>query len=353
MNKRFQKLVIALAIIVALILPVTGISIVNAAEPDNTWNSDEIGSSDEVQLKIRDFIENNKDKTPAVAIRVFGKDEDIFNVVYGKSDIENDVVADDNTVFEWGSISKVLVWVSAMQLYEQGKLDLYADIREYLPEGFLSNLKYDDTITMLNLMNHDAGFMSPYKDMETTNVGDLMTLKEALQEIAPMQAYRPGEVVAYSNYGAALAAYIVECVSGMDYADYVKTNIFDKLGMEHTSIRPDCSDNPWVMDKRNETHCYAFSGEDGLVSLGECRYYIQIYPAGAACGTAEDLQIFARSFLCSSENCPLFAKDTTLDEMLSPSKYYADGITPRFCHGLMVEQSGIMLLGHGGNTSGL
>lgn len=351
-TKNLVKYIVAFFVMLAMIISMAVVPAVNAAETNTDKGSYDIGSSDEVELRIRDFIEDNKEKTPAVAIRVFGKDEDICNVVYGKSNIEEGIDADEDTVYEWGSISKVLVWVSAMQLYEQGKLDLNADIREYLPEGFLDNLKYDDPITMLNLMNHDAGFMSPYKDMETINISDLMTLEDALKEIAPVQEYHPGEVVAYSNYGAALAAYVIECVSGMDYADYVKINIFDKLGMKHTSIRPDCSDNQWVSERRRETYCYSFSGEDGLTSLGECRYYIQIYPAGAACGTASDLSIFAKALLCDSESCPLFDSDTTLDEMLTPSKYYADGLTPRFCHGLVVEQSNAFLLGHGGNTSG-
>ena len=45
-----------------------------------------------------------------------------------------------------------------MQLVEQGKIDLNADIRTYLPEGFMTKLKYDSPITMLNLMHHNAGF---------------------------------------------------------------------------------------------------------------------------------------------------------------------------------------------------
>ena len=44
-----------------------------------------------------------------------------------------------------------------MQLYEQGKIDLNADIRQYLPEGYLQNLRFEKPVTMLNLMNHNAG----------------------------------------------------------------------------------------------------------------------------------------------------------------------------------------------------
>ncbi len=64
------------------------------------------------------------------------------------------------TVFLNGlPIAKLTVWVSVMQLWEEGKIDLEADIKTYLPEGSsLRNLRYDKPITMLDLMNHQAGF---------------------------------------------------------------------------------------------------------------------------------------------------------------------------------------------------
>lgn len=305
----------------------------------------------DIENGINALIEKNKAFTPSVSITVFDDKQDICSVVYGSADMENGAAADENTVYEWGSISKTLVWTSAMQLYERGMLDLNGDIRGLLPEGFLKKLKYDEPITMLDLMNHSAGFLSPYKDMETANVDEIMTLEDALREIEPAQVYCPGEVIAYSNYGAALAGYVVERVSGMDFADYVKVNIFDRLGMEHTAIRPDLSDNEWVAEQRVKTHC-CVRGADGLESLGECRRYIHIYPAGGACGTISDLALFAKSFLCDSKDCPLFDKDETLDEMLAPSLYFADGKTPRSCHGLQTEIAGTTLLGHGGNTEG-
>lgn len=303
----------------------------------------------EIENDINELIKTAKSVTPSVSITVFDDRQDICSVVYGKSDMENGIAADENTVYEWGSISKVLVWTSAMQLYEQGKLDLNKDIRSYLPDGYLKKLKYDEPITMLHLMNHSAGFLSPYKELETEDIDAIMPLEEALREIEPAQIYPPGEVTAYSNYGAALAGYVVECVSGMDFADYVNENIFDRLGMEHTAIRPDLSDNEWVAGQRKKTHCYIQS-ENGLEPLGECRRYIHLYPAGSACGTISDLALFAKAFLC--EDCPLFDKDETLDEMLSPTLYYADGETPRSCHGLKTERAGVLLLGHGGNTEG-
>lgn len=65
-----------------------------------------------------------------------------------------------------------------------------------------------------------------------------------------------------------------------------------------------------------------------------------------------DMAVFAKALLSDSKSCPLFDTENTLDEMLSPSMYFADGKTPRFYHGLMGEKVGILTMGHGGNTEG-
>ena len=111
-----------------------------------------------------------------MSVAVFDGENDI-HIIYGKSDIENDISANEDTVYEWGSVSKLLVWTSAMQLYEQGKLDLNKDICSYLPEGFLSKLNYDTPITMTDLMNHSAGFLTPYKEIETSDINAIITLE--------------------------------------------------------------------------------------------------------------------------------------------------------------------------------
>ena len=139
-------------------------------------NSEVLFDRADVETKINGLIEENKEKTPSVAVAVFDGENDI-HIIYGKSDMEDDIPADEDTVYEWGSVSKLLVWTSAMQLYEQGKLDLKQDIRNYLPEGFLSKLKYDTPITMTDLMNHSAGFLTPYKEIETSDINAIKPLQ--------------------------------------------------------------------------------------------------------------------------------------------------------------------------------
>lgn len=332
-----------------LLLMMSGTTMVFAAENNEQTPSGIAYSA--LEKQIEDYIEVRKETTSSVSVTVFNGTDDIASVIYGDANTKDDIKADQDTVYEWGSISKMLVWTSVMQLYEQERIDLNADVRNYLPEGFLSNLSYKEPITMLHLMNHTAGFQETVWDVEVTDREKIISLKDALLSTAPAQIYEPGTVVSYSNWGAALAAYIVECVSGMDYADYVHKNIFEPLGMEHTTIRPDCTDNTWVESQRENTNAY-YNVQGEYEDYGECRRYILLYPAGSATGTMSDLVRFAKAFLQDSSECPLFMQPDILTEMLSPSLNFNGTAIPRICHGLFSQRYGVTLIGHAGNTTG-
>lgn len=336
-------------ILAILILMMSGTTTVFAA--DNNGQTPSGIAYSNLKKEIEDYIEVRKETTSAVSVTIFDGTDDIASVIYGDANTKDNIKADKDTVYEWGSISKMLVWTSVMQLYEQGKIDLNADVRTYLPDGFLSNLSYKEPITMLHLMNHTAGFQETVWDVETTDREKIISLDDALLSTTPAQIYEPGTVVSYSNWGAALAAYIVECVSGMDYAEYVHKNIFKPLGMEHTTIKPDCNDNTWVENQREKTNAY-YNVQGEYEDYGECRRYILLYPAGSAMGTMSDLVRFAKAFLQDSSECPLFIQPDTLSVMLSPTLTFSGTDNPRICHGLFSQRYGVPLIGHAGNTTG-
>ena len=299
---------------------------------------------------IENWASENSNEYVSFVTSVFEKDEVLYEGAFGYVDRENSIAASTDSVYEWGSISKLTVWVSVMQLYEQGRIDLNADVRNYLPEGFFQKLKYDDPVTMLNLMNHDAGWGEGTWALQVDSSDKIVPLGQALRETEPPQMYRPGEVASYSNWGAALAGYIVECITGESYADYVHKNIFEPLGMEHTAILPDHSDNQWVMNKRQEL--YSYSNIDGSTwnNNGKQLVYINLYPAGSCTGTISDLAKFAQSFV--SDDHPLFAKKETRDLMLSPSSYLGNTEIACCCHGLWPEDYEYShVLGHSGGTN--
>lgn len=298
---------------------------------------------------IEAYVSNHEKTTCGLNVIVYDRDETIYENSFGYANKESNLLSNANTVYEWGSISKLMVWVSVMQLYEEGKLDLKADIQNYLPEGFLTNLRFDKPITMIDLMNHQAGFQDTYF-IQTADIFELTSLEEALRTRQPKQVYAPGEHTAYSNWGAALAAYIVQRISGTDYVSYVHEHILEPLHMEHTSIGPDYGDNQWVRDQRMKLKCY---DSDGEPIGGAGLYYILLYPAGSAAGTIGDLAKFARALTPDEKHpSPLFKKQATLKEMETPTGFYGSTDVEKNLHGLFASYYDIETLGHGGNTFG-
>ena len=345
--KRMVTLLLAV-LMVFIMIP----SNVFAAEIETCTTPSGIAYSD-IKSSIDKYIDERKEGLASCEVSVFDGKGVICNGYYGHSDIENNIACDDQTVYEWASTSKILVWVSVMQQYERGNIDLNADIREYLPSGFFTKLQYpNEKITMINLMNHNAGFQESFYENEEAKPGDVYeNLEAAVRACECYQAFHVGEHTAYSNWGTALAAYIVERSSGMDYVTYVNKNVFKKLGMEHTSIDPMQRDNEWVANKRLELKCYGrYADPKNNVDLGECRYAVQLFPAGAAIGTLGDLSILGQAM--AAKDCPLFEKNCTRDEMFSATSYYGNTKVEKNCHGLWTQQHKVMTVGHDGNSGG-
>ena len=295
---------------------------------------------DQIGQNLQDYVKDHEKTTAAIATAVFDKDGTIYKGNFGYMDKEKGIKADDDSVFEWGSVTKLTIWLSVMQLWEQGKINLEEDIRTYLPEGFLKNLRYDKPITMLDLMNHQAGF-----DETTFYMRSDKSIEEILQEQQPIQSFEPGTVTAYSNYGAGLAALIVERISGQTFANYAHEHIFQPLGMDKTAILPDLSDNSYVQKKRQETKGYDTKGN----LLSKDHFITSIYPTGAATGTFKDLEKFAQALLARKT---LFDRPETWNTLYTASSTYPDTDIIRNAHGFWANEYGTTVLGHGGNTAG-
>src|SRR5690606_3079510 len=141
------------------------------------------------------------------------------------------------------SISKLFTWTAIMQLVEQGKLDLQTDINEYLdfeiPATLVvgANKEQPKPITLFHLMTHTPGFEDYSSSIYKLSAEEMPSLEQYVKEYLPERVYPPGEVIAYSNYGTALAGYIVEQVSGIPYSEYIEENIFKPLEMNYSTFQ--------------------------------------------------------------------------------------------------------------------
>ena len=319
------------------------VSLVAACSPAAKQKEEEKNYTGTYEEKINAFYEDHKDTAAGMMVGVFDKNGTIYEGYYGYSDIANATKVDENTVIDWGSTTKTMVWVSVMQLWEQGKIDLEKDVREYLPEGFLTNLRYDKPVRMIDLMNHRAGFQEMYTDMFQRPGVNIKSLEEALKFEEPIQVFEPDTMTAYSNWGVALAAYIVERVSGQGFADYVHEHIFEPLGMKDSALAPDLMDNKSVRERRDKLVCYS-----GTSPVGGAFYIIQLYPAGACVSTLKDYIKYGSCFV--QDKFPLFEKQETFDVMMSATSYFSDTKITRNAHGFWALPYGNSIFGHGGNT---
>jgi len=288
-------------------------------------------------------------RTAGASIAAIKDGEIVFNRTYGYA-IQDKVEVGPDTVFEWGSGTKLLVWTSVMQLAEQGRINLNADIRTYLPENFLRKLKYETPITMYNLMHHNAGWEDRMIDLFYANPNSVPNIEKSLLAWEPAQIYRPGEITAYSNFGTTIAGYIVERITGQQFYEYVWENIFIPLGMTNTSVHPLQADNPSAGERRAQIMGH-FPGRGKPVPFPMERIYIGMYPAGSAIGTAEDVIRFLSALMpAEGETSVLFRDNETLNTMLSTSFSLMEGF-PGFAHGFVENFYAVRTVGHGGNTA--
>ena len=161
-----------------------------------------------------------RDDIPGVVVALVKDGQILFAKGYGYADVAaKRPVTVDTTLFRIASISKLFTWTAVMQIVEQGKIELDRDVNEYL--DFRIQATYPQPITLRHLMMHTAGFQEALFN-SALPPNQLPTLREFLVARLPPRIFPPGETPAYSNYGGALAGYIVERISGQPFKDYAE-----------------------------------------------------------------------------------------------------------------------------------
>ncbi len=283
---------------------------------------------------------------PGACVIISEQGKTVFSKCYGYSDLDKkSIIKENDTYFEWGSITKTFVWVSVLQLEEEGLIDLDADIRKYLPKEFLKNLKYEETITILDLMNHTAGFEDFLVDFRYIREKDKISLKKVLSNHQPVQIFKPETVSAYSNWGAALAAYIVENVSGISFDKYVIKNIIKPLSIEDLEIEPFLEDK--ILEKKATGYSYhkdGFKKEDWMV--------LRLYPAGSLNGTPKALMKYAIELSKHNDSPSLLFDNPQTKQKLFTETWRSCGAKSGLAHGFWEYIGDNNIFGHEGGTYG-
>jgi len=262
---------------------------------------------------------------------------------YGYADLEKltPVIA-NKTIFFPGSVSKLFTWTAVMQLEEQGLVDLNADVNIYLSDLKIP-ITYPQPVTLTHLLTHTAGFESRNEGLFVRQTDEIMPLRDYLVRYMPARIYPPGQVTAYSNYGSALAGYIVEQISGMPYDAYIDENIFEPLGMNHSTFqRP-----PETQLAANLAVGYSFA--DGAYQPQD--EWVQPAPAGGLTTTATDMARFMIAHLQEGRlGDATILRASTIQEM-HQRQFTNDPRVNGWTFGFMeAELNGQRIIWHGGAT---
>jgi CubicO group peptidase (beta-lactamase class C family) len=280
---------------------------------------------------------------PGAVLVVVREDETLYSQGFGYSDLQEKTKVDpDSSLFRIGSISKVFIWTAVMQLYQKGILDLNADINQYLGDFSLKK-KDGQRITLKNLMSHSAGFEDRVLGVFGEDEKTLLPLGELLSKEMPAQVRPPNSHVSYSNHGSALAALIVEKVSGVDFHTYVEENILSPLGMDQSTFKQPVPERlqPFLANGYSST-------SDPNPKPFE---YIRVSPAGAVSSSGSDMAKLMKAFLGEGNfNGVSILDTTTFREMVQPAFTQHTSINPML-HGLLdLSRNQYRVYGHFGDT---
>jgi CubicO group peptidase (beta-lactamase class C family) len=260
---------------------------------------------------------------------------------YGFADVKmRTPVTPDATLFRPGSISKTFTWTAVMQVQEQGKIHLNRNVEDYL--NFEIRPWFGVPITMKDLMTHTPGFQEAYEDLFVANASDVRPLGQYLKSHLPREIFPPGTTPAYSNYGAALAGYIVQRVSGMPFDDYIEKNILQPLGMTHTTFRQPLPAN--LAPMMSQGYHRASSGPKGFE-------YVQAWPAGSLSTTADDMSHWMIAQLEDGKYEKVqILKPETAELMHSRAWTNMAGLNGGDYGFYEMSRNGQHVIGHGGDT---
>jgi len=215
----------------------------------------DINNTDQVKKYVDDYFGKHLQEfnVPGAAFTIVKDGHTLFSEGYGFADLETKTRVDpDDTVFRIGSVTKNFTATAIMQLYEQGKIDLKADINQYL-RGFTIHGKNNKPITIDNLLTHTSGFDEYYEDIS----GKIEPIQKFMETHIPKTINEPGVETLYSNYGYALLGYIIETVSGETYDQYMQKHILNPLGMKTATLHKNENDhiaNSYAYDSAKKTY---------------------------------------------------------------------------------------------------
>lgn len=183
-------------------------------------------------------ITKNKYNIAGVGLAIVDQNSRLHTAFIGLADRQRGIPINKDTVFRVGSITKTFTSLAILRLVEQGKIDLNEEVSTYLPKSIYTNTYSSSPIRVAHLLEHTAGFhdMDAREwDFKQAN----WTLGQSLQysPTSRKTAWKPGEYYSYTNSGAGIAGYMIEQVTGKNFEDFVRDEIFAPLDYQDATFQ--------------------------------------------------------------------------------------------------------------------
>ncbi len=284
---------------------------------------------------------------PGVAVGVIHQGQEHY-AFHGVTSVDNPLPVDDKTLFQFGSTGKTYTATAIMRLVEMGKVDLDATVRTYVPELHLKDEEAAAKVTVLQLLNHTAGWEGDL--MEDMGDGD-DALDKYLARMATIEQVTPlGSTVSYNNASLSLAGLVIARVMGTTYEKAMAELVFEPLGLKDTLFFP-----AEIMLRRFSVGHTRH--EDGTVTVTKPWPIPRSNaPAGGMSATAADQLAWARLHLGdgTAADGSTFLTTQTLKRMQEPTadmtgSALGDAVGVGW---LLAEVDGVKTVSHGGTTHG-
>ena len=266
----------------------------------------------------------------------------------GVTSVENPLEVDASTLFQFGSTGKTYTATAIMRLVERGEIDLDAPVRTYVPELQLKDEHAAANVTVLQLLNHTAGWAGD--SLHDTGDGD-DCLERYREHMATLDQVTPlGETVSYNNASLSLAGHVIARVTGTTFEQAVKDLLLEPLGMDMTFFKP--AD---VMTRRfavgHERH------DDGRTTVSRPWNLPRSgAPAGGMTANLADQLTWARFHLgdgTAADGTRVLSEEllTRMQQPTAemPGSALGDAVGISW---LLKDADGVRIVGHGGTTNG-
>ncbi|MEU6895120.1 serine hydrolase domain-containing protein [Streptomyces sp. NPDC046557] len=184
------------------------------------------------QEQLSAFVAATAEKfgVPGVSVGILTGGREIY-ASHGVTHVDNPLPVDEETLFHVGSVTKTFTSTALMRLVAEGKVELDAPVRRYVPELELADERSAEAVTVLNLLNHTAGLDWNLIDTDEGNgsLAEFVAKMSELPVIAP-----PGARASYSQAGYNLAGRVIEKVTGLPFEKAVAALVLEPVGLTHT-----------------------------------------------------------------------------------------------------------------------